>query len=757
MPISRKDRDFWFPSFNRVGAFLPSLISVVSFLVSVSFFVSCSVTRHVPEDDDVLSRVYINVDGRPSSNSTLQMAVVQKAYHRTFGFLPVGAWIWHNDSTTAWHRFRARLGTKPPVYDEALSERTVSNMRRALVNQGFLDAKVTYDTESRNRKVAVTYSVDKGRPHRIRKVECLVEDPLLEELIRKEMSNTILQKGVNLDRTMMETERTRLTSQMRDLGFYDFNKDDISFIADTVSGDKRVDLTMLVGGIHNRYTIRSVEFVPDYDLATGQRTGHADYLRASIMAENCYIQPGALYSETSVRKTYSAFSRLHILKYVNIRLEPTDQPDELACTVYLSPQNPQSLQFELDGTNTAGDLGFAASMTYQHRNLFRGSEAYSATLKGGYESLSGDLTGLVNHNYTEYSFENQIDFPRFLFPFMSAERRRLFTATTAVKAGYNFQSRPEYTRIITNAGFVYKWNDSRRRFYHTLDVVDLSYVNIQKISDSFNSIIQNSPNTAVQFRSHLILSSAYNLYAGTGRTMMNSRPTTTRDLWTLRVSPEIAGNILYSFSQMARLDKSDGQYQLFDLPFEQYALLDVDWAYSKYLTDRSRLAFHLAGGVAVPYANSPVMPFEKRYYAGGANSVRGWNVRNLGPGRYRGSNSSRWDANQCGDIRMDASVELRSRLFWKFEFAAFIDAGNVWTLEPYDAQPQGEITSEFYKEIAASWGLGLRLVTDFVVLRLDLGIKAHDPSLGSGSDAWVITDPLSHNNRTFHFAVGYPF
>jgi len=722
---------------------------------------SCSVTRHIPQDEEVLSRVHIEVNGqRTGNNGTLRMAVAQSAYHRTFGFLPMSAWIWHNDSVSAWHRFRAKLGTKPPVYDEALAMRTDNAMRRALMNQGYLDAEVSHTTTSRKRKVEVTYHVTTGRPHRVHKISYMVEDPLLEPIIKADAAvNGQVHLKERLDRSQLEAERTRLTSLMRNQGFYDFNKEDISFVADTMARDKRVDLTMLVSGIHNRYTVRNVSFVPDFDLATGQRSGNPNYLRVSVLAENCYIRPGDLYSEEAVRKTYSSFSRLHILKYVNIRLEPTDQPNELDCTIYLSPQNPHSLQFELDGTNTSGDLGFAALLTYQHRNLFRGSEAYSATLKGGYESLSGNVSGLVNDNYTEYSFENQIDFPRFLFPFMSAERRRMFTANTAVKAGYSYQSRPEYTRIITNVGFSYKWSNTLRTLYHTLDVVDLSYVYLPERSEAFLQIIQKAgPISYSSYTSHLILASAYNLYAGnSGRSLMNATQNVSRDLWSLRFSPEIAGNMLYGISKMADFEQSNDQYQIFNLPFEQYARFDVDWSYSKYLTDRSRLAFHLAGGVAVPYGNSQVMPFEKRYYSGGANSVRGWSVRTLGPGHYKSENSSIDYFNQCGDVRLDASIELRSRLFWKFEFAAFVDAGNVWTLDDYEAQSGGAIGPDFYREIAASWGLGLRLVTDLVVLRFDLGIKAHDPSKGTGSDSWVLTDPLSSHNRTFHFAVGYPF
>jgi len=583
-------------------------------LIPLSFFLSsCSVTRHIEAPDEVLSRVYIEVDGRPSNNTKLLMAVQQKAYHRTFGFLPMSAWIWHNDTVSAWHRFRAKLGTQPPVFDDELADRTDNAMRRALINQGYLDAQVFHTLESRKRKIEVTYHVDRGRPHRIRKIAYLIEDPLLEPLILADQQQNALKRGVHLDRTLLEEERTRLTSEMRNQGFYDFNKENISFIADTVEFDKRVDLTMVVAGIHNRYTIRNVEFIPDFDLSTGQRSGNSDYLRTRVLAENCYIQPGGYYSEADVRKTYRALSRLHILKYVNIRLEPTDQPDELSCTVFMSPQNPQAVQFELDGTNTSGDLGFATSLTYQHRNLFRGSEAYSATLKGGYESLSGDLTGLVNDNYTQYSFDNQIDFPRFVFPFMSAERRREFSATTAVKAGYSYQSIPEYTRIITNAGFVYKWYGASQKLYHTLDVIDLSYVYLPEKSAKFQAALDKvGVSSYSSYTSHLIFASAYNLYAGRGRSMLNTAQNTASDLWSLRVSPEIAGNLLDAIAHLTDFEKKNGQYQIFNLPYEQYARFDCDYAYSKYLTDRSRLAFHLAGGVAVPYGNSNRVPFEKR-------------------------------------------------------------------------------------------------------------------------------------------------
>lgn len=716
---------------------------------------SCSVTRHIAEPGEVVSRVHVEVDGKSSNDNTLQLAIAQHPYHRTFGFLPLAAWIWHNDSTTWLHKVRAKMGTMPPVYDDMLSYRSTHSMQRALINQGYHNAQVEFDTISHNRKVEITYRITPGEPLSIGSKRILVEDPLLQKIVEADFPHSLLGLGRLLDRTTLEEERTRLTGALRDQGFYDFNKEDVSFIADTIAGSKLVDLTMVVSGIHDLYTVRNLKFITNYDLLTGNQEGESDYIRPSLLAEKCHIVPGKPYSESDVRKTYSAYSRLHILKYVNIRFEPVEGEQKLLdCTVYLSPATPNAVQFELDGTNTSGDLGFAAMLSYQHRNIFHGSESYTANLKGGYESLTGDLSGLVNNNYTEYSFENQIDFPRFLFPFISTERRRSINANTAVRATYSYQSRPEYTRIILQGGLSYKWSNTDKGILHTLDAIDLSYVYLPKRSESFLEIIQNAgPISYKSYTSHLILSAGYNLYAGNNR---KDNGVKAGDVWSLRLNPEIGGNSLKAVSALAHFKKNDGRHMIFDLPFEQYAKFDTDWSYSKYLSDRNRLAFHIAGGVAVPYGNSEVMPFEKRYYSGGANSVRGWNVRTLGPGRYRNNKADIDYFNQCGDVRFDASIELRSKMFWKFEGALFADAGNVWTLKEYDSQPEGAIGSDFYKEIALAWGLGLRVVTDFVVLRLDWGFKAFDPSL-SGSEAWLITKPHKGDNSTLHFAVGYPF
>lgn len=728
---------------------------ILWFLLVGLLLTACSVTRHIPEDREVVSRVRVVVDGQTSSQTALLQSVRERPYHRTFGFLPVAAWMWHSDTTTVWHRWRNKIGTAPTLDSQQGRARTSRQMERVMDQQGYTQAQVSSSVESRGRKARVTYHIRRGIPRRIASVDWEIQDERLRPIIEEDQKRAqqALRKGALIDRQMLDAERSRLTSLMRNHGYWDFNKEDVRFVADTIADVRDADLTVIVGGQHPVYEIGEVRFL-------GNDGQPQDVIRPKVVEENCYIVAGERYKEQNVLDTYKAMSRLHVLKYVNIRFEPRDSVPVLDAVITMMPNTPNSLQFEVDGTNTSGDLGFAASVTYRHRNIFHGSEAYTATVKGGYESLSGNLSDLVNDSYQEYSFQNTFDFPKFLAPFVSQEQRRKWRASTAVSAGFSYQRRPEYTRTIVQAGYSYKWTtQQRRQTRHTLDVIDLSYVNLPKRSESFLKIIQKAgPISYSSYSSHLIMAAAYNVYMGNATTsMMNSRPSAPRDFWALRLNPEVAGNVLYGLASTTGFRQKDAQYQVFGLPFEQYVRMDADWSYNQYLTDRSRLAYHLAGGVAVPYGNSDVMPFEKRYYSGGANSVRGWSVRTLGPGRYRSDNASLDYFNQCGDVRLDASVELRSKLFWKFEFAAFLDAGNVWTLRSYDSQPGGAFSNNFYREIAAAWGLGLRLVTDFVILRLDLGVKAYDPTLERRSDRCVVGDPLSAVNRTIHFAVGYPF
>jgi len=741
---------------------------------------SCRVTQHISSEEAVVSRVEIRVDGVPTQDAQLRMALQQRPYRRTFGFLPISAWIWHPDTVSSWHRFRQRLGTQPAVYQERLAQLTEAKMNVVMKQKGYLDAQVSHHTEVRDHKAYTVFEVVSGRPRYLSSVQYSSPDTSLMRIVDASADASAIAVGQMLDRSRLNAERERLTSLLREHGYYYFDKEHISFLADTLADSNDVDLTCVLAGGQYPWQVRDVHFITNYDMLTHDAeagepadshtesmsqagywvtwSGERCYLREKTLVRNCFVLPGMTYSERAVRNTYAAMSRLHILRYVRIRLEPVADSHQLDCFIEMTPVQNHTIQFEIDGTNTAGDLGIALGTTYSHHNAFRGSETFSTHLRGSYESLSGQVENLVNNHYREYGADVSLEFPQLLSPFLSDDVRRRSRATTTVNLGYSSQSRPEYNRRVAQGSLTYKWSSPSGSARHAWDVLNLSYVYLPNQTETFKELIEHlGPIIYSSFTSHFILGMDYTLYMGNSTLGSGRVANTRRDLWSLRVNHEIAGNVLYSLCNVLRVGKTDeGRYQIFDQPFEQYGRIDLDWSYSHYLTDRSRLALHGAGGVAVPFGNSDVMPFEKRYYSGGANSVRGWSVRELGPGRYASSGTSYNYFNQCGDIRLDASAEVRTRLFWKFESAAFFDAGNVWTIKSYANQVGGEFTKDFYRQIAASVGLGLRVVTDFVILRFDWGFKGYDPS-ADADETWPICHPFRRNHNTLHFAVGYPF
>ena len=227
----------------------------------------------------------------------------------------------------------------------------------------------------------------------------------------------------------------------------------------------------------------------------------------------------------------------------------------------------------------------------------------------------------------------------------------------------------------------------------------------------------------------------------------------------IKANIETAGNLLYAIAKAARQPaNADGSRSLIGIPFSQYLKFDFDFSKSLMLGTAQSLAFHAAFGIAYPYGNSSIVPYEKRYFAGGANSVRGWSVRGLGPGSYKGRDGNIDFINQTGNIKLDLSIEFRSPLIWKLEGAAFVDAGNIWNIKDYADQPGGMFRwKEFYRQIAVSYGVGLRLNFNFFILRLDGGMKAIDPTAASGPQHYVIAHPNFKRDFALHFAVGLPF
>ena len=527
---------------------------------------------------------------------------------------------------------------------------------------------------------------------------------------------------------------------------------------------------------HRQYYIRNVNFVFDSDFSDFSSEALAEldsvryggacfyfpgklYLRPKTITDYNRLRTGRLYRIRNVQLTYNALARLNILRYSNIRFREDVRPDSayLDAFVSLSRNKNKSIAFEIEGTNSAGDLGAAASVSYTHRNLFKGSETFSVRFRGAYEAITG-LEGYANSNYMEYAVEAGLNFPEFMFPFLSSDFKRRIRATSEVTVKYNWQIRPEFERTVASAAWSYRW--SKNRATHRFDLFDLSYIYMPYRSETFRRYLdlmdERNPLLRYSYEDLFIVRLGYTYtYNSSGAA---SRKTSQRNSYSVRFNIEESGNLLYAFSKIVNRHPKNGEaFQMGNIDFAQYVKMDVDYAKNFMIDDRNSLVFHVGVGVAVPYGNSKSLPFEKLYFSGGANSVRGWSVRSLGPGGYRGDANSLDYVNHTGDIKLDLNLEYRTHLFWKLNGAAFVDAGNVWTIRNREMQPEGQFKfNRFYKQLAVAYGLGIRFDLDFLILRFDGGMKAVNPMF-AGRDRYPIVSPKFKRDFTFHFAVGYPF
>ncbi len=771
------------------------------------YLYSCSSTRHVPDGELLLDKVKITVindslSGEHIGETDLVNYLRQHPNHKVLGFakLQLGVYNMSGSDTTRWYnRWLRRIGQAPVLYDSTLTRASQQQLRQAIINRGYMHPTVSVDSvvNHKKKRISLTYNVVTGERHTISSLHTICDDPAIDSLLHIDTTATLIAPGQPFDRNRLDAERDRVSKLLRDNGYFNFSKEYVTFIADTAAMSTDVDLEMtvqpprhksgetsdsIIDLRHKKYSVRNIIFVPDYN----SRLGFADvtetkrdtitfkditvlygsdrYLRPSVLEENCHIVAGAPFDASAVERTYQSLSRLGIVKFINIEMMPVTTIDGrtwLDAYVLLSRNKKQNISVEVEGTNSEGDLGFGIGLTYRHRNLAKGSELLTAKLRTAYESLSGNLDGLINNRYTEVAGEVGITFPKFKAPFLSRSFKQRINATTEFALSMNYQERPEYTRVIMGGAWKYKWDTRQRDFNvrRTFDLIDINYVYLPHSTiDFIDQIAPTNPLLRYSYEDHFIMRLGYTYYRTNRRiptATINSfaiQPSVT----TFRASAEMAGNLLYAISSAVGQHKSDGAYKIFGIQYAQYVKGEADFTYTRNFNKRNALAFHAGAGIAYPYGNSSMIPFEKRFYAGGANSVRGWSARTLGPGRYDAHNSVTDFINQCGDIHFDLNLEYRAKLFWVFEGALFIDVGNIWTIKDYETQPGGVFRfKNFYKELAAAYGIGLRMDFTYFLLRLDLGMKAHNPAMNQ--EEWPLIHPSWSRDATFHFAVGYPF
>lgn len=749
---------------------------------------SCSTTKYVPEDEYLLDDYSIKIDNGKIKKDELENYIRQKPNKKILGFkFHLGLYNLSNQEKEGWfHRTMRKIGEEPVIYDEFLAEKTASQLKLYLENKGYRNARVEDSVILKNQKAKLIYELTPKRAYRIRDVSYEFEDTTLRDLVLADTVNSVLNENDLFDVDVLSEERERIETLLKNHGYFYFNKEYIFFEADTTVSDYRVDIELIIkkflvpdeeGGYietpHPRVSIGEIFIHTEFDprQALSNRQGYEIYMdtlnlgnihllykdelkiNPGVLTESSYIVPGELYNLENVRRTYRNLSSLRLFRLVNIEFRDTDSINfegqkVLECEIYLTPQTLQSYAVELQGTNSSGNIGAAGNFIYQHRNLFHGAENFSLSLTGALEALEENYPS--DYGYmVEFGSEVRLRIPKFFLPFKTDQFIKKYNPSTSISAAYNYQRRPDYTRTVANASFGYNWKGNRF-LTHIVNPVELNLVSIPYKSPEFSDWLEGKY-IFYSYQPHLVTVSNYSLIFN------NQNIQKKTDFTYFRMNLESAGNILSSIYDLADIEKSNGSYELFNTEFAQYVRGDFDIRYYNVLDENNSVVYRFFAGAGLPYKNSTALPFEKKYFAGGANGIRAWQVRNLGPGSYEEEEQLTYP-NKTADIKLEANMEYRFKLFWVLEGALFLDAGNIWAINENDER-EGALfkPGSFYKDIAIGTGFGTRFVFSFFTFRLDLGIKARDPVLPEG-EKWILgTSRMTSDDFTVNIGIGYPF
>lgn len=751
---------------------------------------SCSVTKKVPEGSFLLNKTEIKSDVKGIGPSALKPYLRQKPNTSMLllGRVKLQMYNIPNNDSTWLNRQLLKHGEPPVLYNEQLAAISAEQIRMHLNNKGYLNAEVDTGVVKKNKKANVTYSVAGHQPHRIRIFQDTIAsvDTTIHNILVRSRQLELMKPGDIFDLSVLDEGRERMTTLLRNRGYYNFLKENFYFIADTTVGQNEVDVTLALNkspdttGYRQHYMGNVTVFngFDPGDFQDSTRRISLDtvhyrgmdivsekdiFLRPRAIYYNTALRPGRIYSDRMVERTYASLNGMGPVNQTAINLEPVARNDSafIDTRVTLYPGNLHYTQFGVDGTtNSAGDLGVAGNVTYEHRNIMKGGETFRMQLNAAYEYISSsDELNFLDKSYYEYGAEAFLSIPQLMLPWLLKRLRDQPSASTEFSAGISFQNRPEYLRQFFNLSSRFQWSSMEWKLQHMLEPVGITYVRMPRRSERFDSLYLSedaNPILRYSYDEQLIVRSAYNLtftnYNRLGRRSMPTIP------FRLKTGVELAGWLPRLVSDLGGSKKNaDGFETFFELPYSEYLKGDIDLAASRAFDDKNTLAAHLAAGAAYPFGNSNVLPFEKRYYGGGANSVRGWSTRTLGPGTYNRDSVSSDFGRRVGDVKLDFSLEYRHKLTKLFELATFVDAGNIWTIRDYTEQPGGRFKlNSFYKELAVAWGLGLRLDLNFLLIRFDTGLKLHNPALPAGS-RWSVVHPDFGRDVAFHFAIGYPF
>ena len=718
--------------------------------IAVMNLISCSTTRVLQDDQFRLAKNKIKIENDKKFNpNLLQPYLKQKPNsYFIFGWNPfLNVYNWQNGKGKGWDKLVTKIGVAPVIYDAEQVSNSVINLENHLNYLGYYDSHVESRIIVKRRKVNITYEVTIGKRYPIKEITYnLPERGEFRSDFLRDTANMSVKVGDYLAESALEAETVRSSSEMRNLGYYSFNKNYYFFEADTLSCPDSAILHLTINEYTRNEAAKEAEPIRRFYF----RNVNISYpktlnIKEKVLRNLNTIVPGDPYSSTVVNTTYNRLSALRIFSSVNIGMTQVDT-NHVDCSISLSQSKMQGFKVNLEAsTNSSGLLGISPQLSYYHKNIFRGGEWLNLSFMGNFQFKFND-----DIRSNEFGVGAGLSFPRF-FPlpyryFKGAVPR------TDINLSYNYQDRPEYTRNIISTSYGYT-GSLKGRFFYQAYPLQMNIVRLVNLDSDFYNTLANDPFLRNAYQDHFDLGSGLSLYYTT-----NTESVPKETFFYSRLQFDIAGNLLSTFNPLMKQDEN-GARVIWKTPYSQYVrgelTLGRTWVFGR--KDGQSVATRFLVGAGYAYGNSTALPFEKHFYGGGSNSLRGWQARTVGPG-LSSRDTSFVIPNQTGDMKMEANVEYRFNMFWKIAGAVFIDAGNIWTLKDDGTESGLESmlrASTFGQSIAANWGVGLRLDFSFLILRLDLGLKVHDPAREVkwvGPDQWFKRDGYA-----LHFGVGYPF
>lgn len=757
---------------------------------------SCQVSKYLDEQTQLLHRNKIQFDTAvPSTEKDLYLLDIEQLY-RQKGISKFNAWRYYylsrpRKDTSALANYLLKRSRIPEVYSETYAVNTSRSINNYMIQRGYFESNTTFDSESDGHWYSVTYKVNSGKRYTVDTISYVSQDPEIKSLMDKHADESFLKPGNPVDQQLYQQEVNRITTLLQNQGYANFFSNYVSPLSgDSLHGKVRVSLEILPqkgNKPHSRFRVGEVrvysDVSPDFPAGSLIEKRYSDihflsetgkyFIKPEALAEHIFLQRGKDYSRTDYDKTLRRLGRLAAVRFVSIRPEQSaEAPDILNYNIYMNPSFPIGLDGDIEINNSNISiinqrfLGVSGRIGIRHRNLFGGAEQNIFRVSGGVELNTRESATRNNSNFF-FRVENTLQLPKFY------DVPGVFSLLSLVKKGnmsllnqtfYRNLKEDGTTRFSVNADFVTQrlfYNYNSLNFAYGYDLIQanrkkyvLNQTGINYFTPSFSDqFVERILNNNEFLKRSLVKQFFTGFFFRDISHSYTSVQNKARETYTVFTNFEVSGAEI----ALAGLLRNKPITQLAGIELAKYMRLDVDARYTRIYNERHSAAARINIGIAAPYESSTEVPFVKQFFVGGGLSIRAWQLRSLGPGAYRDTTiqTSSLDLFQTGDFKFEINGEYRYRLYGILETAVFIDAGNVWILRNDPMRPGAQFEPRrMLQDLAIGSGLGIRLVFDFFIIRLDWGVKVKNPYPIDGS-YWARGNFRELTN--LNLAISYPF